>query len=216
MTGVEEDAVSLRDGIDARRLDHRLDVLGRNDAGAVLAFGNGKPVEAGMGGGVQEDASADEALLRHRLDAEFAQPKDVAGGMALQHGLQIAPAIEEIAVGRADADMARAVELRADLAELGGHHLVVEEHGVLAERSGGRRAGDRHAPDARAEQGDVGGVELAERCDLALRDQADRVQHHVRRRAVRRADPVVGSPLAGPPVLGLRSIVHRLCGGIGC
>ena len=109
--------------------------------------------------------------------------------------------------------MARAVELGADLADLGGDQLVVEHEPVAAERPAGGRARDVQREPARAEERDVGRIELAERRGLALLHQLDRLEHHLGRRPVGRADLVVRAPLGRPPVLLKRLVVELLRGG---
>ena len=95
-----------------------------------------------MLGGVEQHAAADEALLGDVLDAEVAHAQDHVAGAALVGRLALAAVVEEVALGGPDADVARAVELGADLADLGGHQLVVEHQAVAAERPAGRGARD--------------------------------------------------------------------------
>jgi hypothetical protein len=161
-----------------------------------------------MPGRVEQHTAADEALLADELHAEVAHADHAAAGSTLVGFLAPAAVVEEVALRRANADVAGAVELRPDLAELGRDELVVIDEGVLAEGATGGRAGNRHRPTAGAEGRDRGVIQLAQRRDLALFDEVHRLEHHRRRRPVDGARLVIRSPFGGSPTLGERLVVH--------
>ena len=70
--------------------------------------------------------------------------------------------------------MARPVELRLDLADLGRQELVVINERVLAEGAAGRRSADGHLPSARPERGRLAMVERTDGDRLVLLDGAQR------------------------------------------
>ena len=136
VAGVEEHAVAGADRRDALALDHLLHVLGGDDAriaGAVL-LRHGQ-LAAAQRDRIEQHAAAHEALLRHVLDAERPHAR-----RAHAFVVQEAAIVVEHALGGDDADMAGAVELGADLADLGRHVLVVVDE-LLAVRTGRRSAG---------------------------------------------------------------------------
>ena len=118
--------------------------------------------------------------------------------------------IHERAFRRVHADVAGAVELRLDLADLGRHEFVVVDERVVAEGAAGRRAGDGHLPAARSERRRLTMVILADGDGLVLLDRAER-PHDVRRvlRVIGRAGPVSGAPLRRRPLLVERLVGHR-------
>ena len=127
--------------------------------------------------------------------------------------MQEAAVVVEHALRGDDADVAGPVELGADLAELRRHVFVVVDELLAAEGTARRPSRNDQLPAARAERRRVGGVDLAERRDLALLDEADGLQHQLRRRAVGRADLVVGAPLGRGPFLVQRLVVDALRSG---
>ena len=151
--------------------------------------------------------AADEGLLGHVLDAEVAHADRPVAAAALVGLLPLTAVVEDVALRGPHADVARPVELGADLADLGRDELVVEDEPVAAERAARRRARDDHVPDARPEGGDVPVVVLAERGGLALLDELDDLEDVLGRDPVDRAGLVVGAQLAGPPVLAERLVV---------
>ena len=85
------------------------------------------------------------------LDAKFLQPVGVGH---LGHGDAVVEAhLVHVALLAVDADMAEAVELGADLADLGGHEIVVVDHLVVAERAASGCPGDAESEDPRPESG---------------------------------------------------------------
>jgi hypothetical protein len=166
-----------------------------------------------MLGRIEQHATTDEALLGHVLHAQVAHANDHVARPALVRLLAIAAVVEEIALRGADANVAWPVELRADLADLGGHQFVVEHEPVAAERSSSGCARDVEAETAGAEERDVGGVKFTQRRGLALLHQLDCFEHDLGRGAVDRPRLVVGAPLARPPVLLERLVVELLPGG---
>jgi hypothetical protein len=215
VAGVEEDAIALADLGEALPLHHRPHVGRGDDAGTLRVFGDRQPLRAAVGGRVEQHAAAHEALLGDELHAEIAHADHAAAAAALVRLLAPAPVVHEVALRRSNADVARAVELRPDLADLGRDELVVVDERVLPERPAGRRARNRHRPAARAEGRDARVIELAERRDLALFHQPHRLHDHRRRGAVGRAHLVVGAPFGGSPALGERLVVDGLRGLLG-
>ena len=140
MAGVEEHAVAFADLVDPGVLNHLLDVVGGDDARAVGGGRDRQRVGAAELGRVEQHAAADKALLADILDPEVAHAQDHVAGAALVGRLALAAVVEQVALGGADADVARTVELGADLTDLGGDQLVVEDQAVAAERPAGRRA----------------------------------------------------------------------------
>src|SRR5207253_3063856 len=92
-----------------------------------------QPLHAAVGGGVEEDAPADERLFGHVLDAEDAHAEHATARASLVGLFTPAPVVVEVALRGPHADVARAVELGADLADLGLDELVVVDERVLAE-----------------------------------------------------------------------------------
>ena len=115
----------------------------------------------------------------------------------------------------ARADMGETVELGADLANLGGQDLVVPDHLVLPERAAGRGARDAQREDALAEQRHAVFIDAAEAVDLALLDQAGRVQRDLRGHVVGGAGLVTFAPARRPPFLGDRRAFDPAFGGVG-
>jgi hypothetical protein len=113
------------------------------------------------------------------------------------------------------ADVSWTIELRAHLADLGGHVFIVKDRAFRAERPTARRAGNRELPVARADHGNVIGVELAERRGLALLDQLDRGHDVFLIDALDGAGRVVRAKLLprGPPVVLQRSVVELFLPG---
>ena len=101
----------------------------------------------------------------------------------------------------ADADVAQAVELRADLAELAADDLVVIHRAVRADRP--ERLRNPQAVVARAEQRHRRLVDVAELIDRAARDQVLRLEHLRGRDAVCRAALIGGAPARRIPVVRL-------------
>src|SRR5207302_4640036 len=125
VASVEEHAVALADLGEALAVHHRLDVGGGDDARALGVLGDRQPLHAAVGGAVEEDAPADERLFGHVLDAEDAQAEDATARASLVGLFTPAPVAVEVALRGPHADVARAVELGADLADLGLDELVV-------------------------------------------------------------------------------------------
>ena len=90
--------------------------------------------------------------------------------------------------------MPQAVELRADLADLAGHELVVVHELVGPERPAGRPPRDRQREAARAIQRHARLVDAAQPVDFAVANQLDRVEHFLRGDPVRRARLVARTP----------------------
>ncbi|HEX7236597.1 MAG TPA: hypothetical protein VF405_06515 [Gammaproteobacteria bacterium] len=88
--------------------------------------------------------------------------------------------------------MAEPVELRADLAELGAHDLVVKLQSIRAHRA--ERLRNFQAEVARAEQRHARFVDVPELIHGAARDEALRLEHLLRRDAVRGAALVFLAP----------------------
>src|SRR5207248_448178 len=164
---------------------------------------------------IDEHATADEALLGHELHAEVAHADHAAAAAAFVRLLAPAAVVHEVTLRGPHADVAGAVELRSDLADLRRDQLVVIDERVLPEGTAGRRAGNRHRPAAGAEGGDARVIELAQGCHLALFDQTHRLHDHGRRRAVHRACLVVRAPFGGSPPLGERLGVYGLSRWLG-
>ena len=106
--------------------------------------------------------------------------------------------------------MSRPIELGAHLADLRGHVLIVEDSAFRAERPAAGRTGNRELPVARADHGNVIGVELAKGRGLALLDQLDRTHHVFLADALNGAGGVVGAELlpSGPPVVLQRGVIE--------
>ena len=213
MAGVEEHAVALADLFDSGVLNHLLDVIGRNDARAVGGGRNRQRVGAAQLGRIEQHAAADKALLADILHPEVAHAQDHVAGAALVGGLALAAVVEQVALRRAHANVARTVELGADLADLGGDQLVVEDQTVAAERPAGGRARNLEQKATRTEERNVARIVFAERRGLALLHQLDRFEHHLGRGPIGRAHLVVRAPFARPPVLLKRLVIELLGGG---
>src|SRR6185436_19804100 len=96
---------------------------------------------------------ADEPIFGDVFHAVLSHAQDSAAGPAFVNLIARAPVIHEIALGGVNADMSRPVELRSDLADFRGHHLIVKDEPVLSERSAGGCSGNRKVPGADAEIG---------------------------------------------------------------
>ena len=112
--------------------------------------------------------------MGHVLDAKVTHSRDILDRPARIKLLPLAITVEEVALGGVHSYVARPVELRADLTEIGQHQLVVEDEPLGAEGATRWGAGNGQAPAPPANEGDIGGIELAKRGRLALLDQLGR------------------------------------------
>jgi hypothetical protein len=101
----------------------------------------------------------------------------------------------------ADADVAQAIELRADLTELAAHELVVEHHVVRAHGSEALR--NSQAEMARAEDRHRAFVRASELVDVARRDEALGLEHFRRREAIGGAALIGRAPTRWKPIVVL-------------
>src|SRR5262249_52515865 len=113
---------------------------------------------------------------------------------------QLVAVVEVIVAAHADADVPQAVELRTDLADLAGEHLLVVDAAVLAVRPAGRPTGDGEAEVTLAWQRHAMLINPAQRVDLARTDELGRGQRPLGGQAVGGAALVVGAPLRRPPL----------------
>src|SRR5262249_45289502 len=134
-------------------LRDRQHLRGRGDLALLLAIGYR----------VENDQTAHEAEFGRVFDAQRTHAHDAPACAALIGIPRNAAVVEERTLGRVHADVAGTVELRLDLADLGGDQFVVIRQRVLPERAAGGRAGNRHLPAARAEGGRLAVIELANR-----------------------------------------------------
>src|SRR5215471_20085440 len=140
---------------------------------ALFSFGIGNcPPRSAT---ASKHAAAHEALLGHVLDAERAEAGRTDAFVA-----EKAAVVIEHTFGRDDADMPGAIELRADLAELGCYVLVVIDELLAAKGTAGRHAGDEQLPAAGAKRRRIGGVDFTEGRDLSLLHEAHRLQHKLK------------------------------------
>ena len=102
-----------------------------------------------------------------------------------------------------DADVAEAVELRPDLADLGRQKFVVIDQLVGAERTAGRAAGNAQREHARAEQRHARLVGAADLVDLAVADPFGGVEDLRGGDVVRGAGLVIRTPFRRPPGLSV-------------
>ena len=148
--------------------------------------------------GLDVDQMAAREQRLQLLGAELLQAvgvADLGGGEAVvEMHLALVAVLAEL-----DADMAEAVELRADLADLGGEKFVVIDQLVRAERAAGRAAGNAQREGARAEQRHALLVGAADLVDLAVADPLGRVEHLGGRDVVRGAGLVGRAPFRRPP-----------------
>src|SRR5262245_25625864 len=163
---VEEHAVAFGDRLQALPLDHLLHVLGGDDAGiaGTILLWDGK-LSPAQRDGVEQNPAADEPNLRHVLNPERPQARGANAFVAHK-----ASVVKELALGRVDADVARPVELRPNLSQLGRHIFDIANELLGARRRAG--LGNYQVPASRAESRHVGRIYLAERRDLALLHQA--------------------------------------------
>ena len=100
----------------------------------------------------------------------------------------------------ARADVGEAVELGADLADLGAEELVVVHQLVLfAKGAAGWRRRNKHGVGALPEEGHAALVDLADVVDLAGFHETGRPLNHIGCDPVRGACLVVGTPCRRPP-----------------
>jgi hypothetical protein len=125
------------------------------------------------------------------LDAELREP------VAAREVGAVVAVVEHVA----DADVPEPVELRADLAELGAHDLVVIHRAIRPHGAIGLR--NAQAEMAGAEQRHPGFVRAAELVHGAARDEVAGLEHLGRSDAVGRAALVVGAPARGVEAIGL-------------
>jgi hypothetical protein len=164
-------------------VERRLEVLRGDDVAGVHAAD--APVARHAG----EYAAREE--YAHVLDAELLQAVSLAELGAAE------AVVEVIVAAHADADVAEAVELRADLADLTAEHLIVVDKAVGAVRAAGRRAGDGKAEVPLAKERHAVLVDPAELIELAVLDQPGRFQDLLRRQPVGGAGLVGGPPSDG-------------------
>src|SRR5215813_4292045 len=120
------------------------------------------------------------------------------------------------ALGGVHPDVAGAVELRLDLADLGDDELIVINERVLAEGTARRGSRNHHLPAAWPERGRLTMVELADGDGLVLLDRGEGL-HDVRgvARVVRGAGAVLRSPFRRRPLLVDGLVRHRSLQGLG-
>src|SRR6185369_1355257 len=136
----------------------------------------------------------EHAARRDRADVLDAELLESIGLCEIE---PVVAVVEEVA----DADVAEAVELRADLAELAAHELVVIDHLVRAERA--ERLRNLQAEVARAEDRHAALVRAAELVHDSLRDHALCLEHLRGRDSVRGAALIRRAPARREPVVGL-------------
>src|SRR5262249_40004585 len=144
--GVDDDGIARLDA-EVLLLQRALQVVGR-DLVAVAEY-----LDALEARDVDQHAAGDEG--RYVLHAEFREPAargDVLG-------------LEAVVVAVAMALVRKAVELRADLADLGEHHLLVAA--ALVGAGIHERALQMHVEAARAEERHAGAEHMRELDDLA-------------------------------------------------
>jgi hypothetical protein len=145
---------------------------------------------------IHHDAAREERL--HVLDAELLQ------AVGAVHVGALAVAVEQRALGVVvDADMAEAIELGADLADLSGQEVVVPDGLVRSDRSAGEPAGGAYREDPAAEQRHLGLVGPRQRVGLAFCDELGGLQRLFRRLRVGRACLVLSAPFRDPRSLRL-------------
>src|SRR5262249_41308794 len=132
---------------------------------------------------VQQDASGEE-----RLQVLYTQLLQPVGAADLFLGQAVV--VTDLAVTRDHSDVAQAIELRSDLADLAHEQLVVIVETGLAERPARRRAGpDAGGAEALAEERDAVLQHVTKLVDLARLDELRRLQY------LRRCHPVVRAAL---------------------
>src|SRR5262245_62923488 len=118
---VQENAVSFANGPNALPLDHFLHVLGGHNSriSRDILFGY-RELPSAQSHCIQENAAAHETNLRHVL-----YPERTQSGRANTFVVHETAIVVESPLRCADADVARPVELRADLSQFSSHILDI-------------------------------------------------------------------------------------------
>src|SRR5690348_16364679 len=108
MPGVEKHAVALAGLDEALLLHHCLHIRCRHDAGTLGILGDRQPLHTAVCGCIEKHAAADEALFGDALNAQIAHADHAAAAAPLVGLLTPAAVVHEVALRRADADVAGA------------------------------------------------------------------------------------------------------------
>src|SRR5262249_12362138 len=133
LAGVQRDTVAGRDLPKTLHLHDAPHVVRGDDAGVAGLGGNGQHLGRGrdqalgllVGDGIQHHQAAHEAELAWVLDAEGAHPDHAVARAALVGVPGDDAVVHHRPLRGVHADVAGPVELGLDLADLGGHQLVV-------------------------------------------------------------------------------------------
>ena len=205
VAGVQEHAISFGDGVETLLLDHRFDVLVGDDAGIVgIHCNRDRQSPAPQGNRIEQHRAAHEPPLRHVLDTQWSQ----AVGRDIRV-FEESSVVEIVSLRGDHADMPGAVELGADLANLGGEIFVVVDQLLSPERTARGQSRDGHTPPARAEGRCVLLIYLTEGRHFALLDHLDAFHDRIGCRPVDRPGHVLRPPHRWRPFLGQRCIVYR-------
>src|SRR5262245_40108152 len=178
LPSVQSHAVARADLLEALHLKDAPDVVSRHNPGLAGLVGDRQHLSAGrdqalgllVRDGVQHHEAADEAQFTRVLHPERPHPEHPATGAVLVCIPRVHAVVHHRPFRRVHPDVAGAVKLRLNLADLGGDKLVVVDEGVLAEGATGRRSGNAHLPAARPERRRLTVVVLADRDGFVLLD----------------------------------------------
>ena len=186
--GVDQHDVAFGRRADALFLKRRFDVGDRDFLACIH-----RP--APHGGDVEDDAAGEEGLhMLHAQRLDAVGPGDFGNQFAI---------VEPVALFAADADMRKAVELGANLADLGGEEIVHPDHVIRRERPARQPAGAAQRKGPRAKERHFRLICAADRKDRAGLHQRHGLHRLGRGHQVGRAGLIVRPVFRLGPVGGV-------------